>query len=137
MDPSLADAPFHCPPDKPRRKARRPEQDIQRTVFKHLRQRPAAGVFAFHCPNGGARSRVEASIFKGIGVTSGVPDVLVIKDGQLYGLELKADDGKISEQQLCTLRAMQEAGARVAVATGLDNALRKLEEWQLLRGTAA
>jgi hypothetical protein len=32
---------------------------------------------------------------------------------------------------------MEQAGATVAVAVGLDDALRQLEEWRLLRGRAA
>ena len=43
----------------------RPEQAIQRAVFDHLRQRGAPGTFAFHPPNGGWRSVIEAAILKG------------------------------------------------------------------------
>jgi len=48
-----------------------PEAQIQRAVIQHLRLRPAAGVFAFHVPNGGARRPIEAAILKGLGVTAG------------------------------------------------------------------
>ena len=49
------------------------------------------GVFAFHCPNGGKRSKIEASIFKGLGVKAGIPDVLIFYRAQIFGLELKAE----------------------------------------------
>jgi hypothetical protein len=57
---------------------KRIEDAIQRTVFEHLRARAASGVFAFHCPNGGVRSAIEAGIFRGLerskGFVSGLPD---------------------------------------------------------------
>jgi hypothetical protein len=69
---------------------RRPEQTIQRAVFEHLAVRRAPGTFAFHVPNGGWRSRAEAAILKGLGVVAGVPDVILVCDGRVYALELKA-----------------------------------------------
>jgi hypothetical protein len=63
----------------------RPEQAIQRALFAHLRVRATPGVFAFHVPNGGWRSRIEAAILKGLGVRAGVPDVFLVKDGRTYG----------------------------------------------------
>jgi hypothetical protein len=60
---------------------------IQRAVFEHLRVRSAPGIFAFHPPNGGWRWHIEAAILKGLGVRAGVPDVIAVKDGRIYGLE--------------------------------------------------
>jgi hypothetical protein len=88
-----------------------------------LRIRPATGVFAFHCPNGGARRPIEAAILKGLGVVAGVPDVIAIRDGRTYALELKAPGGKLTENQRATHSAMTRAGAQVAVADNLDDAL--------------
>jgi hypothetical protein len=125
------DIPF-LPPIKKRR--RRDEDQIQRAVFTHLRTRGAPGVFAFHPANGGKRNAIEGAKFKAMGVVAGVPDVIALKDCRFYALELKAEFGKVSEKQLDAMRAMQNAGAIVAVAHGLDAALHKLEEWGLLRG---
>ena len=110
-----------------------PEAAIQRAVFEHLRIRPAAGVFSFHCPNGGARRPIEAAILKGLGVVAGVPDVIAIKDGRTFALELKTPGGRLSDNQRATHRAMLEAGVQVAVADNLDDALALLEGWELLR----
>lgn len=106
-------------------------------MFQHLAVRPAPGVFAFHVPNGGARSKVEAASMKGLGVVSGVPDLVLIRDGAVFGLELKAPNGRLSPAQVATQEAMRAAGASVAVAAGLDSALAQLESWGLLRGNAA
>lgn len=113
---------------------RRPEDQIQRAVFDHFNRRSAPGVFAFAVPNGGYRRRVEAAILKGLGVKAGVPDVIAIKDGRVFGLELKADKGRLSENQRKTLALLSAAGATVGVGIGLDGALDFLERHNLLRG---
>jgi hypothetical protein len=74
----------------------RPENLIQRAVFEHLRVRSAPGVFAFHPANGGWRSPIEAAILKGLGVRAGVPDVIAVKDGRTYALELKPPGGRLN-----------------------------------------
>ena len=113
------------------------ETQIQRAVFQHFRERGAPGVFAFHSPNGGYRKPIESAIFKGLGVVSGVPDVIAIKDGHFYALELKAEDGRLSDNQKLVLARLGECGAICAVAFGLSKALRQLEEWELLKGWIA
>jgi hypothetical protein len=104
-------------------------------VFEHLALRAASAVFAFHPANGGWRSRVEGAIFKGLGVRAGIPDIVAIKDGQCYALELKAPDGRLTPAQRDAHAALAAAGATVAVAYDLDDALARLEAWGLLRGS--
>jgi hypothetical protein len=119
-----------------RHRRRSPEAAIQRCVFQHLRARGAPGVFAFHPANGGYRKPIEAAILKGMGLVAGVPDVIAIHHGRVYGLELKAEVGKPTPKQVETIAAMQIAGAITGFAVGLDDALRWLEERGLLRGQA-
>jgi hypothetical protein len=114
-----------------------PEQLIQRAVFDHLRLRAAPGVFAFHVPNGGYRKPIEAAIMKGLGVEAGVPDVIAIRQGRIYGLELKAEGGRATPKQLEAIAAMEAAGAYCCIAEGLDRALAVLEQWGLLRGAVS
>ncbi|SRR6266487_3686480 len=102
----------------------RPKQALQRAVFQHFDLRARPGVFAFHPANGGWRSRVEAAILKSLGVRAGVPDA-----------GLKAPGGRLTAIQKAVHDAMRAAGAMVATATGLDEALIQLEAWGLLRGT--
>jgi hypothetical protein len=113
---------------------RRPEDTIQRAVLQHLAVRPAGELFAFHVANGGRRLPIEAAILKGLGVKAGVPDLVIIKAGHTYALELKAPRGRTSDAQADTIQAMQRAGATVAVAVGLDYAIARIEGWGLLRG---
>jgi hypothetical protein len=113
---------------------RRPEDAIQRAVFEHLRVRGTLGVFAFHPANGGWRSRIEAAILKGLGARPGVPDVIAIKAGRAYAIELKVRGGRLTEPQRAAHIALRAAGAAVAVSYGLDAALDQLERWGLLHG---
>jgi hypothetical protein len=96
----------------------RPEQQIQRAVFEHLAIRAASTVFAFHPANGGWRSRVEAAILKGMGLRAGVPDIIAIKGGRCYALELKASDGRLTPAQRDAHAALVASGATVEVACG-------------------
>ena len=69
-----------------------------------------------------------------MGVRPGVPDLIVIRDGLPFALELKAEGGQLSAAQSEALEAMRAAGADVEVAHGLDAALRWLTERGILRG---
>jgi hypothetical protein len=116
------------------RSRNRPEDLIQRTVFEHLRLRSAPGIFAFHPANGGWRSPIEAAILKGLGVRAGVPDVIAVKEGRTYALEIKSPGGRLTAAQSAAHAALRAAGAEVAVAYGIDAAIATCEGWGLLRG---
>jgi hypothetical protein len=116
---------------------RRPEQEIQRSVFEHFAWRAMPGVFAFHCPNGGWRSPVEAQIFKSLGVVAGVPDILIVCRGKLYALELKATRGQLTKVQIETQARMRAAGVVVETAHGIDQAIQALETWGMLKPNRA
>jgi hypothetical protein len=112
------------------------EAAIQRTVIAHLQQRGIAGLVYVHVPNGGFRKATEAKILKGQGVRAGCPDLLLWSHGKAFALELKTEQGRVSPAQRRFLEDLQGAGVHVAVAAGLDAALRTLEAWRLLKGKA-
>lgn len=118
-------------------KRNRPEQSLQRIVLEHICWRAVPGLFCFHVPNGGFRTAIEAAIFKSVGLIPGIPDLLFIYSGRLYALELKAKGGRLSSTQAETHERMRRAGAIVATATGIDEALGYLELWQLIRRNVA
>jgi hypothetical protein len=117
-----------------RHRRRSPEQQIQRCVFDHLRARGTPGLFAWHPFSGGYRRPTEAAIYKGLGARAGLPDVMVLRNGKLFCLELKAEGGRATETQLATIAAMEAAGAYCCVVEGLDAALACLSAWGLLKG---
>ena len=109
-----------------------PEAALQRSVIQHLTWRARPGVWWTHVPLGGLRSKIEAAILRGLGTARGTPDLL-IADGKAYFLELKSADGRTSDAQRQCHEALRAAGAEVAVAHGIDEALAWLEAWNLLR----
>lgn len=119
----------------------RPEQDIQKTVVKHLRQRGVPGLVFWHTPNGVAgRTRkhmIQGAIAKGMGARAGVSDLIAVHDGKIFALELKAPGGRPTEAQLEFISDMENAGAFTCVAEGLDSALGALELWGLVKGKAS
>jgi hypothetical protein len=120
-----------------RRTSARPEDQIQRAVFQHIRSRGVPGLVAWHTPNGGKRKPIEAAIFKGLGVRAGVSDIIAVYRGNIFAMELKAEGGRPTESQLEFLADIGRAGAFTAVASGLDTALATLEAWGLLRGSSS
>ena len=121
---------------------KRPEQQIHQTVVSHLNARSEPRVFFWHTPNEGKRGFVNAAALKAMGMTAGVPDLLILKAGNLHALELKAPGGRLTPSQRLVMDRMEECGAQVAVAHSLDEALVTLEVWGILRrnanrGTAA
>lgn len=112
---------------------RRPEQALQRAVIEHLAWRAKPDVFCFHVPLGGWRSPIEAAIFRSIGTIAGIPDLICVFKGHCYALELKAEGGRVTAIQRAVHDRMRAAGAFVAVAFGIDQALAQLSQWELLR----
>lgn len=116
------------------------ENEIQRAVFTHLRARPAPGVVAFHPKNGGIHQRGRhRGINAGLGVLSGVSDVIVIKPphATVYALELKKRGGKPSDEQTAFIKAVEKAGGKAHWVDTLDDALAWLEVHGLLIGSAS
>jgi hypothetical protein len=112
---------------------KRPEQAIHIAVCNHLRLRSTPNVFWFHTPNEGKRGWVNAAALKAMGMTAGVPDLLVLKAGQLHALELKAPGGRLTPSQRGVIQRMIDCGAHAAVAHSIDEALVTLEFWGILK----
>src|SRR5258705_12269446 len=104
-------------------KRRHPEDDIQAAVCRHLRLRARPGVVWFHVPNGGCRNAREAARLKGMGVLPGVSDLILIRAGKVFCLELKAPKGRASEAQLIFQSAVNSAGGYTCTTYGIDHAL--------------
>jgi hypothetical protein len=117
---------------------RRPEQEMHKAIVAHLRLRGVPGLVWWHTPNGGRRRPKEAAIMKGLGVLPGVSDLILIHRGHVYALELKAgDQSRPTIAQMEFISNLNEAGGHGVICHDLDRAIRCLECWGLLRGTAA
>ena len=110
-----------------------PEAALQRSVIQHLTWRARPGVWFTHVPLGGLRSKIEGAILRGLGTARGTPDLLIVADGEAHFLELKSASGRLTEVQRVVHERLRAAGAEVAVAHGIDEALAWLDVWNLLR----
>ena len=80
-----------------------------------------------HIPNGGKRNKAEAARFKAAGVRAGVSDVfLPCPRGVYHGLyiEMKAKDGRPTEEQEKFIADMRARGYRAEVCYGAEEAER-------------
>ena len=116
------------------RRARRPEDEIQRSVIAHFAARGVRDAFVFAVPNGGVRSPIEAAIMRGLGTRAGTPDLFMISRGEVFALELKSESGRATAAQLQAIKDIRRAGGHAEICRGLDAAIKQLEDWQLLRG---
>lgn len=104
------------------------EQQAQQIVCQWLELK---GLLYCHVPNGGKRSRVEASIFRGLGVKPGVPDILIFDSPREFNgvaLELKrASGGRVSPAQAAWHRELALRGWIVGCYAGSNAAIDWLE----------
>jgi hypothetical protein len=114
-----------------------PEQELQRAIVQHLLWRGVPGMVFFHPANGGWRSPAEAAILIGLGVRPGIPDLILIHESRVYGLELKSERGRLTPAQTEIHEQLIEAGATVATAWNVDQAVAQLERWRLLKPNRA
>lgn len=109
------------------------EQSIQRALVDLLSRTARPGVAWTHMPAGEARHKGVAGKLKGMGTKPGWPDIIIIQAGQMYGLELKTEAGRVSPAQQQAHADLTAAGAIIAVAYGLDQAVQQLKEWGVVR----
>ena len=107
---------------------RREEDAAQKWLVEYVRA-VCPGVLIFHVPNGGARRKAEAAILKGLGVTAGIPDLILLWPGHVAGLEMKAPKGKPSPAQLAIGETFKSMGHLWGVASSVDEALALLRSW--------
>lgn len=107
----------------------------QRAFVQWCRYHPIARVI-FAIPNGGRRSKIEASILKAEGVRPGVPDLfLPVARCNAHGLfvEMKAEDGRESKDQTEYADQLASNGYAVVFAWMVDAAILGTEQY--LAGT--
>lgn len=109
------------------------EYELHKAVVRHLRMRGAPGMFFWHTPNSGRRTMGEIQGLRQMGFVAGLPDLFLLHDGKLCGLELKTLKGKATSDQLKIIDQIKAAGGTAEITYGLDHALGTLEAWGLIR----
>lgn len=111
---------------KPRRKE---EASLQVQVMNVLDRTLPKDAFAFHCPNGGSRNIIEATNLKRQGLKAGVPDIIIIWAGRVFGLELKSKSGKVLDSQRTVFPLLRAAGMRVEIARSYNEAIDLIKQF--------
>jgi hypothetical protein len=113
------------------RRLRLRETMIQRAVVDHWRALGLPGTLVAAVPNAGALGQP--------GLTAGVFDLICIGPqilGRVGFIELKTDDGTLSEAQKAFLKILQDNDVTYAVAYGREEPIQVLELWGLVRPRA-
>lgn len=76
---------------------------------------------------------MTAAILKAFGVLAGVSDILTFPRGIIHALELKSTGKKPRKSQLEFKEKVLECGGQYEYADNLDDALRILERWRVIR----
>lgn len=109
------------------------ELAIHKAVETHLRQWAWASLFWWHTPNGEKRDPAIAAKLKAMGVKPGISDYMFIWCGRLWALEIKANDGELSEEQAKFGQLVRSTGGEFAVVYSFEAAVAQLEAWGMLR----
>ena len=93
-------------------------------------QHPEAIMFAI--PNGGYRSKIEASIMSGEGVLKGVADLFIMyPSGQHHGcfVEIKSEKGKQTDFQIIFEVNAKSFGHHYAVCRSVEEFMNVVEKY--------
>lgn len=79
-------------------------------------------------PAGGG-GKARGGQLKAKGLKAGVPDILIVQRGKLFGVELKSPKGIVSDEQTNTHADLVAVGVPVAVCHTLDGIDAALRRW--------
>lgn len=109
-----------------------PEADLQRAVVQALRVALPRTAIIHHSANEvtepGPRGAKRQAILVGMGVHRGFPDLIVLCDGRVLFLELKAPKGRLRPDQEAFRDAVMTQGFAWALVRSLDDALSALAD---------
>ena len=109
-----------------------PEADLQRAVVQALRFALPRTAIIHHCANevteSGPRGAKRQAILVGMGVHAGFADLMVICEGRVLFLELKAPKGRLRPDQEGFRDAVLAQGFSWVLVRSLDDALRALAD---------
>ena len=118
-----------------------PEADLQRAVVTALRFALPRTAIIHHCANevaeAGPRGAKRQAILVGMGVHKGFADLMVICDGRILFLELKAPKGRLSPEQEAFRAAVMAQGFGWALVRSIDDALGALADFGLTSRVSA
>jgi hypothetical protein len=89
--------------------------------FDNTHGRFGRGIIA-HVPNGGGRSKIDASLLKAQGVKAGVPDLFVLlPQGHSLWIEMKTPTGAVRKEQKAFMDKAADLGHAVHVIRSIED----------------
>ena len=95
---------------------RNSERSLQAAIVKALN---LLGFLVIHIPNQYSYGRVRDA-----GLVSGAPDLIVLKDGKVFFLEVKTKTGRVRPSQKLFAERLRQHGFDYFVVRSLDQALK-------------
>lgn len=95
-------------------------------------QYPKYNKLLFAVPNGGARRKIEASIMKAEGVTSGVADLFLSVPNREYSgfyIEMKTGKGRQSVEQKAFQKQVEEVGYRYIICRSVEEFISEVNSY--------
>lgn len=97
-----------------------PEDLLQKAVMDYLKLQYSKAIF-FHPINEGKRTKFEQYKAKILGISSGVPDVMIFNNGGL-AIELKVGKNRPTQNQIKWMADLESVGWICHVCYGFDSA---------------
>lgn len=110
------------------RKPRHIESGIQQACVEWFRWMYSDYII-FSVPNGGSRNSREASNMKKEGLLPGVSDLIVVADGKVLFVEMKAGKNGQQQTQKDFQKKVESLGFKYVVCRSLDEFIAAIEEW--------
>ena len=103
------------------------EQDIQKQCLDYLKEN---GFLAWKQPSQGLRVKGGRRAKARGGSTVGHPDIMALRDGTFYCIEVKKPKGKVDKTQIAWLTWADMMGAKCMVVRSLEEMIGKISQPQ-------
>lgn len=116
---------------------RQVEAKIQASIVDFIRT-VAPQLLVFHPANGGLRSASEAVRLRSMGVTAGVPDLVIVEPGgQCRFVEIKSKGGTLSAAQKAIRDRLHSMSVSCITVQSIDEVRLALRAWNIPTKEAA
>lgn len=121
-------------PFGPRKKRRSPEHSLQSKLVDITNQEMRPELIRLAIPNGGMRHPIVGRMLKAEGLLPGSPDLVwAMEQARVLWMELKSENGSLSDEQIGMHFKLRELGHTVEVAYSFDEAMDLLQHYGILR----
>lgn len=111
------------------------ESTFQVDVIAALRKLLPTTTIVMSIPNEGSGGNpIRGKRLKDMGAMSGAPDILIIKNGKVFGLELKLPKGVVSKTQKNFHELADKAGMPIRVCRSMSDVAQALNSFNIVKG---